>query len=65
MFAHDSGHLCRGKRIHTSQYGNLEITHITSAEVIWEAEEQCSVKNCMGSRVVFYNVTTDPAFTLL
>ena len=98
MFAHDLGHLCRGRCIHTSgpsdfgilghlgassnftwvyadtasaacpsQPGNLAIKSTTFAAVIRVADEPCSVKNCISSRVVFYNVTTehDSAFLLL
>ena len=85
-----SGHLYRGRRIHTSghsdfgilstlgacskftwvyadtasaacpsQSGNLAKTSITFSAVIWDADEPCSVKNCVGSTVVFYNVTTE------
>ena len=39
--------------------GDLAITSTTFAAVIWDADEHRSVKNCIGSRVVFYNVTTE------
>ena len=46
----------------------LQQTSITLAVVICDADESCSVKkNCIGSRVVFHNVTSeyDSTFILL
>ena len=51
-----------------SQSGNRAITSMTFAAVICDADEPCSVrKDCIGSRVVFYNVTSeyDSSFILL
>ena len=42
-----------------SQSGNLAITFITFAAVVGDADEPSSVKNFVGSRVVFYSVTTE------
>ena len=50
-----------------SQSGNLAITSITSAAVIWDAEEPCSARTAWAPESSFYNVTTehDSAFFLL
>ena len=49
------------------QPGNLAITSVNFATIIWDANEPCSAKNCKGSRVVFYNVSQEhgSAFVLL
>ena len=93
MFAHDVGHLCRGRRIRTSghldfgilsnlgassnfpwvyadiasaacpsQSGHLAMTSITSAAVIWDADEPCSVKTALALESSF---TKSPRSTTL
>ena len=90
MLAQNFGHLCRGRRIHTSghsdlgilsnlgassnftrvyvdtasaacpsQSGNLAIASITFAAVVWGRRRALLSKDCVGSRVVFHNVTTE------
>ena len=66
MFAHDLGHRCRDADTASaacpSQSGNLAITAITFAVVIWDVDEPCSVKTAQAPESSF---TTSPRSTTL
>ena len=42
-----------------AQAGSLEMISMTFAAVICDADDPCSVKSCMRSRIIFHNVASE------